>query len=539
MKKYWLLPAGMALFLFACTKDNQTRVQLYPDGPKAEIRFLDGLPSPSQGRAGAPVTFKVLGLKGKENNFKFLMGQLETEVITVGDSTVTVRVPEDAITGGAAVVYNNQYYFGPEFRVRGNISIDPAFTAFNGAEGTIFDVVPATGLANNYIVAGSFTNYQNQGSPAAPIINLARISGTGAPMTGSADRLLTRTGAEGGAVYAIAPMSTSQYLISGFFSRYNERDGISSITRVYQRAQLDTSVVTLVNTDPINNPNDDRDTVATFNGGVNGVIRRAFETTSGQIIAVGAFTEYRSYFYERSTKSAKVTDRVLMNTVLRMNSNGTLDSTFNYDLALHRGKPGVNGAVSEALRISGNRIVIVGNFTNYNGSAAGRIVAVNESDGSVATNFNTGTGADGVITAATYNATTGRILLTGEFRNFNGTPVNGVVMLKTDGSIDTGFTLSPVEGGMVTFATQLNSGRILIAGNFQKYNGKIRPGFGVLDASGNAIQGYNNLGAFSGTVYKALERTTEQGYPGVILVGNFSRFDNTEVRNIVFLEIRN
>ncbi|WP_315823575.1 DUF5008 domain-containing protein [Paraflavitalea speifideaquila] len=110
-------------------------MQLYPDGPKAPIKFLDGLPAPSQGRAGTIVTFKVMGLKGKESKFKFLIGQLETEVITVGDSTISVRIPADAITGGAAVEFDNQYFFGPEFRVRGNLIIDPSFVAFNGARG--------------------------------------------------------------------------------------------------------------------------------------------------------------------------------------------------------------------------------------------------------------------------------------------------------------------------------------------------------------------------------------------------------------------
>ena len=56
------MPAMAIWLLAACKKDDQTRVQIYPEGPKADVQFLDGAPSPSQGRPGAIVTFKVKGL---------------------------------------------------------------------------------------------------------------------------------------------------------------------------------------------------------------------------------------------------------------------------------------------------------------------------------------------------------------------------------------------------------------------------------------------------------------------------------------------
>jgi hypothetical protein len=536
-KRNWLLPVLGLLLLGSCKKDDITRVQLYPDGPKAEIKFLDGLPAPSQGRTGAIVTFKVTGLKGKEKKFKFLIGQLETEVLTVGDSTISVRVPADAITGGAAVEYDNQYFFGPEFRVRSNLGIDPSFVAYNGAKGVVYDITDATNIAGSYIIAGSFTNYNNLATPAAPIFDLAKIDKTGT-LTAS-NKLLTRTGTAGGAIYSLTHLSSGNYLASGFFSSYNQRGGINSITRLYQRAQLDTMTVDLVNPDPINNPTDDKDTVATFNGGVNGSLLYSYETTNNQVIAVGSFTEYRSNYYLRSTKSNKVANRVLMNQVLKMNADGSLDSSFNYNLALHRGNPGGNAPIAAAVRISGNRVLLVGAFTTFNGTTANRIVCLNESDGRISSDFNTGSGADNFIYTVTYNENTDRILITGDFHSFNGVPANGVVMLDSDGSVDQSFQLRATTGGKVTYAAQLDAGYVMIAGNFQKYDGKIRPGFAFLHADGTTAQGYNNTGSFSGRIYKMIERTTDLGYPGVILVGNFNKFDNVDVNNIVYLEIRN
>lgn len=532
----WLLPVLASLILAGCKKDDENRVQLYPDGPKAAIRFLDGLPAPSQGRAGTIVTFKVMGLKGKESKFKFLIGQLETEVMTVGDSTISVRIPTDAITGGAAVEFDNQYFFGPEFRVRGNLIIDPSFVAYNGARGPILDIVDATSVAGSYIIAGSFSNYNSLASPAAPIYDIAKIDKTGT-LTAS-NKMLTRTGTEGGVIYSITPLASGNYLASGFFSKYNERGGIYSVTRLYQRAQLDTMTVDLVNPDPINNPNDSRDTVATFNGGVNGAIQYAYETDDEQIIAVGNFTEYRSNYYTRSTKANKVANRVVMPQVLKMNADGSLDSSFNYNLTLHKGNPGGNGPVVAAVRISGSRVLIVGAFTSFNGQMASRIVCLDEWDGAISTDFNTGSGADNVISSVTYNAETDRILLTGDFHSFNGTPANGVVMLKPDGSVDQSFQLRSTTNGKVTYAAQLNSGDVIIAGSFQKYDDKVRPGFAYLGSDGVAVTGFNNTGSFNGRIYKMIERTTDLGYPGVILVGDFNKFDNTDVNNIIYLEIR-
>lgn len=531
-----MAPALALLLLAGCRKNDETRVQLYPEGPKAEIRFLDGLPSPSQGRTGAIVTFKVKGLKGKENKFKFLVGQIEAEILSVADSAVSVRIPADAITGGSAVVYDNQYYFGPEFRVRGNLVIDPAFVGFNGANGVIMDIIGATNETGSYIIAGSFNDYNKQATPSAPIFDIAKIDKSG--NLASNNKLLTRSGTGGGAIYSLSRLSSGNYLAGGFFSKYNDRSSVSSITRLYQRAQLDSMTVSLVNPDPINNPNDSRDTVASFNGGVNGIVQYAYETSAGQIIAAGSFTEYRSIYYTRSTKSNKVANRVPMNQVVKMNADGSLDSSFNYDLVLHKGLPGANGPLTGALRISGNRLLLFGAFTTWNGMPANRIVCLEESDGSVSSSFNIGSGADDLVKSATYNEKTGRIILTGDFHAFNGVPAPSVVMLKTDGSVDPSFQVRPVTGGKVNYAAQLNSGDVIIAGTFERYDGKVRPGFAYLDNTGFAAPGNNTTGSFYGTVFKMIERTTDLGYPGVILVGSISKFDNTDVNNIVFLEIR-
>ncbi|MFT4094433.1 MAG: hypothetical protein QM640_12415, partial [Niabella sp.] len=72
------------------------------------------------------------------------------------------------------------------------------------------------------------------------------------------------------------------------------------------------------------------------------------------------------------------------------------------------------------------------------------------------------------------------------------------------------------------------------SGTFTNYDGVVRPGFAILNADGSLAEGYNNTGYFNGIIYDAIETTsTLTGYPAVFLVGNFNRFNATEVGNIV------
>ncbi len=541
MKRINRYSAGLLTFLavagllMACSKDIE-KTSVYPPSNFEDIKFLSGLPSPSRGGEGSIVAVKVRGLKGKEGNFKFYVGELEAQVISVADSLVTFKVPADAITSTLYIKYQDKYFFGPDFIVRGKLLIDPAFNGYTGAltgssTGIITDILPD---GNDYILAGLFDNYANAATAAKPIINLVKISNTG-----TYKDAVTR-GTSSGFLNSITKLSsgTASYLVSGSFSEYNTRKGMNGITTLLSTMALDSVSIDVVNPEPVLRPQDSKDTVARFNGGVLGTVLKTFVTSTGQYIAVGNFSNYVSYFYERSTRDNKLIDIRNISGLVRMNADGTLDSTFNYDLVLHRGKPAANGSISGTVQIPGNRIVIVGSFTTYNGTAASRIACVNESDGSLNNAFNTGSGADGVVTGVTYNETAGKLVVVGEFRNFNGRPANGIVVLNTDGSFDNTFNLRNLEGGRISFGGRLNDGRYIITGSFKRYAGKGRPGIAVLNPDGSLAVGYNNMGAFEGTVIKMYETRSSSDNVGVVLVGQFSRFDNTSVRSIVFLELQ-
>ncbi|HTG55670.1 MAG TPA: hypothetical protein VL943_05355, partial [Niabella sp.] len=83
-----------------------------------------------------------------------------------------------------------------------------------------------------------------------------------------------------------------------------------------------------------------------------------------------------------------------------------------------------------------------------------------------------------------------------------------------------------------TYCAQLNDGRFILSGTFVKYDNIVRSGFAILNQDGTLAGGYNNTGLFRGRIYGHAEKDVF-GATALYLVGNFDRFDNREVGNIV------
>lgn len=547
--KYTVYLLAVTLLISSCRKDIE-KTTVYPTVESDGIKFLDGLPNPSIGGVGSVVNVKVKGLKDKIGNFKLFVGDVEAEVLTVQDSLVSFRVPADAISSSLFVRYEEKIFFGPDFKVRGKLRINPSFVAYTGAylgpaTGIVTDILPE---GQDYILLGLFDNYQNQASAASPIKSMVRISNTGQLVTG-ANKMITFS--EDAAFYNhLTKLGNGTLMLSGSFTKYNKRSGMNNITRLKNiQGHLDTVDLEVVNPDEVLHPENSRDTVAAFNGGVLGNIVKTFSTSNGnQLISIGNFSHYISYFYERSSRESRAQELVKMNSVLRFNLDGTLDSSFNYNLVRHEGRRGVNGIISDALQLPNGDIILVGAFSSYdNGNATGdyvpvtanRIVCINAVDGKVNTAISNafGAGADNGISRITYNSTTKKIMLTGGFNKFNNIASNGVVMLNEDGTLNNTFKLQVLEGGIANYAGQLNDGRVIVTGSFTKYGGKSRPGIAILNADGTLAAGYNNVGAFEGQVNKMIETVTPSGNIGLILGGAFQRFDNTDVRSVIMLEL--
>jgi uncharacterized delta-60 repeat protein len=150
------------------------------------------------------------------------------------------------------------------------------------------------------------------------------------------------------------------------------------------------------------------------------------------------------------------------NNIARLNTNGTLDGTFSVG-------SGANSGVYAVAKQSDGKIIIGGGFTSYNGTGRNRIARLN-TNGSLDTTFNPGSGADGSVYAISVQAD-GKIIIGGVFFNYNGTARNRIARLNSDGSIDT--TFNPGSGpSNDIYTTSLQSDeRIIIGGHFTSYDG--------------------------------------------------------------------
>lgn len=203
----------------------------------------------------------------------------------------------------------------------------------------------------------------------------------------------------------------------------------------------------------------------------------------------------------------------------RINTDGSFDNTFLIG-------SGTNGYVSSFIRQPDGKILVCGSFTSFNGVTKNRIVRLNP-NGTIDAAFVTGTGADSVIECVALQ-NDGKIVIGGQFTKFNGVITKYLARLNADGSIDTSFDTSTGFNSHVYSVAVQADGKILAGGNFTNYNSvsknyivRINP-----DASTDesfATTGFNNI------VYKILLSDDHKIFVG----GKFNRYNNVIKNGIV------
>ncbi len=519
----------MVLVLGACSREDKIKEDPYSGGKKAlGISFSqDTLPVPDHGNPGEEVTYRVHGLQNyTPDEFTVYLHQEEAEVTKLTDSTLTIKVPAFATTGELMLDIKNQVFFGPSFEVDGKIRLDETFLSGNGANSSVKDMVEKPN--SNLLLVGSFTNYDLK-AVTQPINRIALTTINGKFVS----TLLSGKGANG-IINSIAPLPDGKYMIAGGFSAYNVRKGINNMTRLNKKGSLDSMVVDVVAMP--DRPG--QDTVPAFNGGVSGSVEKIF-THDNKVIALGNFKSYGKYLYDFSTYDDKFLQETKINQIVRMDNDGTMDSSYNYDEEADQPYPGGNGRVNDGLMLRNGELIVAGSFSKFDNMDVGGIVKIKQSDGLPDASFNSGgSGADGEVSTVNYNKNTKKFILTGNFNHFNGKQYNGMVMLNEDGTVDDNFKLLSLEDGKINFAAQLDNGLIIVSGTFKKYDHVIRTGFMILNPDGTLAEGYNNTGDFQGQINKIYETRSALGRKAVLLMGYISQFNSEPVNNIVRIEIQ-
>jgi uncharacterized delta-60 repeat protein len=211
---------------------------------------------------------------------------------------------------------------------------------------------------------------------------------------------------------------------------------------------------------------------------------------------------------------------------------GALDRSWNPDLVefttpRFNAAPGANGNVLGMAIQNGSNTVIVGEFTSYNSFPCGRIARINP-DGSFDDTFASGTGADSFITSVAMDSTGGinggKIVVGGGFTSFNNIQRNGVARLQVDGSLDPTFTVGSGANGVVRCVAVQSDGKVVIGGDFSQFNGVARNRIARLNTDGSLDLGFDPGQGPDDSVLAVTAIDVGLGVQKIFIAGDFLEF---------------
>ncbi len=311
---------------------------------------------------------------------------------------------------------------------------------------------------------------------------LARLN-----INGSVDKTFNRTyGAFLTSNYPTAPIvySTSvqndgKIIIGGDFLSYND-----TAMNYLARANADGSV--------------DPNFVRTGDFGVNSIIRATGVQSDGKIIAAGEFLSYNG---------------LTKNRIIRFLASGSIDPAFNIGT-------GANSTIYAVAIQSDGKIIIAGSFATYNGIARSCIARLN-TDGTLDAGFIVGTGANSGIFCTAIQGD-GKIIIGGSFTTYNGTSINRLARLNTDGSLDPTFIVGTGANNYVeAIAIQPGDGKVIIGGYFSAYNGTASNKSARINTDGSYDAAFVVGTGFTGISVDAIAL---QSNGNIIFGGNFTQY---------------
>jgi uncharacterized repeat protein (TIGR01451 family)/uncharacterized delta-60 repeat protein len=279
-------------------------------------------------------------------------------------------------------------------------------------------------------------------------------------------------------VFTTAVQGDGKTLLGGSFNAYN-----STPRNRIARANLNGS------NDPTFNPP----------GGADDFVSSIVLDPSGKILVGGAFTSFNG---------------VQRNGICRINSNGTLDPTFNPGL-------GANGTVwCVALQGSG-LVYIGGEFTSVNGTNRNYIARLG-GNGLLDSTFDTSSGPNGSVFAMAIQPD-GRVLIGGEFTAVGGVPRNHIARLNANGSLDTSFDPANGADDIIYSLLRQGDGTILVGGAFTHVHDIGRPGIARINPDGSLDLSFDPGTGANDTVYTiALQNDAE-----ILIGGLFTSYNQT------------
>jgi uncharacterized delta-60 repeat protein len=298
-------------------------------------------------------------------------------------------------------------------RLNNDGSIDESFLITSGANTSVLSAVLQP---DGKIVLGGLFALVN-GTTANGVVRLNP--------NGSIDNSFNQTSGANNFVEELAVQNDGKILVGGNFQVYNGVD-VGYLTRVNNDGSID----------------------STFSGfsGVNAQLQAIAIQPDNKILIGGGFTSVNG---------------ISRNRIARLNSDGSLDLTFNIGT-------GFDNNVFEVTQQQDGKILVGGNFVFYDGNLSRRLIRLN-SNGTFDNTFNVGMGSPDIVKSIVLR-TDGKIIIAGA-TTYKDTVINGIAVLNTNGSIYNGFTYpSSSQGGIEKVVLQPD-GKIIAFGSFYEFNG--------------------------------------------------------------------
>lgn len=251
---------------------------------------------------------------------------------------------------------------------------------------------------------------------------------------------------------------------------------------------------------------------------INNAVEKVLPLPDGSFVLGGYFSSVQDADFNNYARTG----------LTKIGATGTLDATFAAD-------GGTTGTPVYDLALQPDgKIVAVGAFTAMHGTARNRIARLN-SDGSLDTSFDPGTGANGTIYAVLIQPDN-KIIIGGTFTTFNGTAREYLARLNADGSLDTSFVGPDFQGSsgwrLESLAMQAD-GKIIAGGQcYLSASQPFKAGLCRLNADGSLDATFSGVAygahlAGTTTSLRSIKSIAVQPDGKILIGGTFTAFNNT------------
>jgi uncharacterized delta-60 repeat protein len=398
--------------------------------------------------------------------------------------TDIVQQPDDKlVVGGYFAEYSGSANRGI-VRINPDGTKDTTFNIGTGLGGD-FDSVNSINIQpdNNLIIGGFFSSFS--GSIEGKYDGIISLN-----TSGSVNENFNFGGGvrSAGNIRTICKLNNSDILVGGRISRLS----IPPLTQSFGGLVLLDNNLNIKQTYPFSPPDES----------INIIIQQS----DGKIVVGGQFTSYSG--------SAN-------NRIVRINPDGTKDFTFAIS-------GGFSNSPITIIQQSDGKLVVGGFFSQYSGSAVNEIVRINL-DGTIDTTFNTGTGLTGTSVNSIIQQSDGKIVVGGEFTFYSGSTVNRILRINPSGSIDTTFAISGGFNGTVNSILQQPDGKIVAGGQFTLYSGSTANRIVRINPSGSIDTTFAISGGFDNFVFSIIQQSDNRLVAG----GDFISYSGSAANRIV------